>query len=201
MNIPIEKLWETNFYNALNEYAEIPESEWNKLLVKLSCLKLKKSECFINSGDKPDKLAFIVQGIFRVFQTTESGDEKTLVFRAENKFLSAYSSFLENTQSRYSIQALEDSCLLYITLEDYSALLLEHPCWQTLSAKYAQLLFIEKEKRESEFLSDDSETRYKSFISKYPTFEKRINQYHIASYLGISPVALSRIRNKNCRKN
>ena len=199
MILSIEKLWETRLYATLSEYTHIPELEWEKLLMQLRCVKLKKGEFFINVGDMPDKLAFIVSGIFRVFYTTESGDEKILVFREENRLLSAYSSFLGNTASKFSIQALEHSCLLYISLEDYNKLLSGHPCWQTISEKYTQLFLIEKEKKESEFLADSAQTRYENFMSKYPTFEERINQYHIASYLGVSPVTLSRIRRKNCR--
>lgn len=200
MEIPIEKTWLKQMYTTLSEYAQIPEHEWNKTLGKLYSLKIKKNDYFINTGDVPDKLAFILSGIFRVFYTTESGVERILVFRGENRLLSAYSSFLENTNSRFSIQALEDSHLLYISLKDYIELLSGHQCWQIISTKYAQLLFIEKEKRENEFLSDDAEARYNNFILNYPAFEKRINQYHIASYLGITPVALSRIRRKGCNR-
>jgi CRP-like cAMP-binding protein len=191
-----EKTWLKQMYTALCKYTLIPDDEWSKAQEKLQFLEIKKNDYFIHAGDVPDKLAFIIIGIFRVFYTTELGIERILVFRGENKFLSAYSSFLECTNSKYSIQALEDSILLYVSLKDYSLLLSEHICWQTICTKYAQQLFIEKEKRENEFLSDDAETRYNSFLSNYPDYEKRINQYHIASYLGITPVALSRIRNK-----
>ena len=196
MNRQIQEIWLKKMYTTLCEYAQIPECEWNNILERLRSIDLKKNDYFVHVGDSPNKLAFIVSGIFRVFYTTESGDEKILVFREENRLLSAYSSFLENTKSWYSIQALEDSVLLYISFEDYNMLLSQHSCWQTISAKYAQLLFIEKEKRENEFLSDNAETRYNNFIRIHPNFEKRLNQYHIASYLGITPVALSRIRNK-----
>ena len=110
--------------------------------------------------------------------------------------LSAFSAILENTPSWYYIQALADADLLYISQDQYVNGLLGHACWQMINAKYAQMLFIEKEKRESEFLSDDAETRYRKFRERFPGMEERIRQYHIASYLGITPVALSRIRKK-----
>jgi CRP-like cAMP-binding protein len=87
-----------------------------------------------------------------------------------------------------------------ISLSDYKKLLAGHICWQTITSKLTQEIFIEKEKREREFLSDDAETRYLNFIQKYSGIEKRINQYQIASYLGISHVTLSRIR-KNQRNS
>ncbi len=196
MTISIDEAWLRQLYGTLSKFSEIPEYELNKLLTKLHSLKLKKNEYLINAGDVPDKMAFIISGIFRVFYNTESGVERTLAIREENCLLSSYSSFLENTKSRFYFQTLEDSNLLYISLLDYNELLSSHFCWQTISGKYAELLYLEKEKREIEFLTEDAETRYNNFINKYPTFENRISQYHIASYLGITPVTLSRIRRK-----
>lgn len=192
----IEQKWIDKLYNELTKYTPIPESEWLKLTTKLSVLRFNKNDFFIHEGDKPDKLSFIVSGIFRVFYTSEKAEEKVLVFRAENKFLTAFSSFLENKPSVLSLQALEESLLLYIPLTDYNELLGGHSCWQIITSKLTQEIFIEKEKREREFLSDDAETRYLNFIRKYSDIENRINQYQVASYLGISHVTLSRIKGK-----
>lgn len=196
MNVQIEKSWIDKMHATLNKYAEIPESEWDKVREKIHILKVKKNDYFINCGDKPDKLAFIITGLFRIFYITDLGSERTLVFRGENKFLAAYSSFLQNIDSIFSIQALEDSTLVYIPLENLMNLISEDICWLIIKTKYADELFIEKEKRENEFLCDNAETRYKNFILKYPDYGNRIKQYYIASYLGITPVALSRIRKK-----
>lgn len=181
---------------ALSSFAEIPDAEWEKMSPTLRHVHLKKNEYFIRSGSVPDKMACIVSGIFRVFYNTGSGDEKILAIRNEGWMLSAFSAFLEHTPSWYDIQALEDSDVLYISLDQYIDGLLGHPCWQAINTKYVQMLFVEKERRESEFLSDDAETRYKKFRQRFPGAEGRIRQYHIASYLGITPVALSRIRRK-----
>ncbi len=195
--IPIDEDWTMKMFTTLCEYAAVPEAQWSKVLKKLHVLKIKKNDYFIKAGDFPDKLAYIVEGIFRVFYLSESGNENSLVFREEGRLLSAYSSFLENTNSVYSFQALEDSILIYSSLNDYTELLEEHACWQIITAKYSQMLFVEKEKREKEFLSDDAETRYMTFLNKYPKLVKRISLYYIASYLGITPEALSRIRKKH----
>ena len=196
MTISIDEVWLRQLQGTLSKFASIPECEWNKLLTKLHFLKLKKNEYFIKVGDVPDKMAFIVSGIFRVFYNTEAGVERILAIREENCLLSSYSSFLENTKSRFYFQALEDSCLLYVSLKDYNELLSSHFCWQITSGKYAELLYLEKEKREIEFLTEDAESRYNNLINKHPTFENRISQYNIASYLGITPVTLSRIRRR-----
>jgi CRP-like cAMP-binding protein len=193
---PIKPEWLAVLRAALGSFAEIPEEEWTKAVLNLRHLHLKKNAYFIQAGSVPDKMACIVSGIFRVFYVTKSGEEKILAFRGQGRMLSAFSAILENTPSWYDIQALADSDLLYIGLDQYAAGLQRHACWQEISAKYVQMLFVEKERRESEFLSDNAETRYKTFKKRYPGVEDRIRQYHVASYLGITPVALSRIRKR-----
>jgi len=192
----IKPEWLAIMRTALNSFAEIPDDEWARVISNLRHMHLKKNEYFVLAGSTPDKMACIVSGVFRVFYNTSSGEEKVLAIRDEGRMLSAFSAILEHTSSWYDIQALEESDLLYISLEQYARELEGHACWQLINARYAQMLFVEKERRESEFLSDDAETRYKKFRERFPGMEARIRQYQIASYLGITPVALSRIRKK-----
>lgn len=194
MTDKIEAKWMDQFKRTLNSFTDVPEHAWNAMSAQLKYLKIKKDGYFVKSGDTPDKLAFIASGVFRVFFISESGDERTLVFREEGRMLSAFSPFLANKKSWFNIQALEDADLLYLNIDAETLTFNKEECWQTIYSKYVEMLFIEKENREREFLSDDAETRYRNFLSKYPGLENRINQYHIASYLGITPVALSRIR-------
>jgi CRP-like cAMP-binding protein len=180
----------------LSRYCPLPDQEWDRVAVMLRPVVLKKGGIFIDIDQVPDRMGFIAKGIFRVYYITERGDEKILVFRNENHFLTAFSAFLEGTPSWYAIQSLEDSELFCFTLMEYNRIMNGHPCWNTLTRKYVESLFIEKEKRERGFLSEDASTRYLTFRQSYPGFEERIPQYYIASYLGITPVALSRIRKK-----
>lgn len=182
------------FLSVLETYTEIPSSEWKKIADSIKLLHLDKNEFFIMQGDKPDRLAFITSGIFRVFCITESGDEKTLSFRTKGQFLAAYTPFLENRDTWYSIQALEDSELIYMFFDDFMKLSMGHSCWEKVSKEYIVQLFIEKENRERSFLTEDAKTRYLGFKKQYPELEQQIHNFYIASYLGISPVTLSRIR-------
>ena len=197
MEKKIKKEWLDNIYNYINLITDVSEEAWNDIISKSKYLDINKNDFFIQAGMIPDKIAFILSGLFRVFYITEDGNEKTLVFREEGRILSAFSAYVANESSWYSIQALENSILSYISFNDYKEIIENYQCWQIIKSKYLEMLFIEKEKRESELLSDDAYTRYKKFKLKYPNLEDRVNQYHIASYLGITPVALSRIKNKN----
>lgn len=190
----IQQKWLSEIQHAFLDL-NIPDHELLKFSRMLSGLYIKKGEYLVREGETPEKLAFIVSGIFRAFYLTELGDEKTIVFRGKGKPLSAYSSFVNAQTAKFSIQALEDSVLLYLSIEDFEELLSENPLWKMYTGQYYMTLFIEKEKRERELLSDDAKTRYIRFLKDYPGLEDRINHYHIASYLGISNVTLSRIRN------
>lgn len=191
----VEKEWLDLWHGILKE-RQIPVEEWSRFKQLIKVMKLKKGEFLIREGDIPDKLAFITSGIFRAYYTTDGGDEKTIVFRGPGRPLSAYSSHLEKQEAKFTIEALEDSALIYLSIQDFERLLSGHLFWKEETAKYFMSLFIEKEKRERELMSDDGETRYKKFLKEYPGLIDRINHYHIASYLGITNVSLSRIRNK-----
>lgn len=180
---------------VLESYADIPQSEWQRVRPNLNSLHLESNQFFIREGELSNRIAFIVSGVFRVFCITEAGVEKTLAFRTEGQFLAAFSPLIEKQNCWYSIQALEASELLYISLDELPGFLeASDSCWDRVLSKYIVQLYIEKEVRERSFLTEDAQTRYLSFVENYPDLEKRIHNFHIASYLGISHVTLSRIR-------
>lgn len=180
--------------SVLEKYALIPQDQWDKISAAFSLLTVEKNYLFVRQGDRPRQLALILSGIFRVYCITESGDEKTLAFRTGGQFLAAYTPFVENRDSWYSIEALTDGELACIPINKYVELSSAHSCWEKIAKEYIVRLFIEKEDRERSFLVEEAKTRYLNFKNKYPELEEKIPQFHIASYLGISPVSLSRIR-------
>ena len=192
----IDKRTLDEVHHALNAFSPVTKEAWEELSKGYREKNVRANDLLIREGDLPADMAYIVTGLFRVYYVADSLDERVMVFRAEGELLAAYSAFLENTRSRYSMQALEDSRLLCISLEMYAGLLSRHPCLQAVEAKYVRMLYLEKEKREIELLSKDAAERYELFLKRYPGLSNRLHQYHIAAYLGITPVALSRIRNR-----
>lgn len=114
----------------------------------------------------------------------------------EGSFISSYSALVEDRESYFGIQALEDSELTVIPYAPWRELYESNPLWAQFLVPHIERAFIVKEERERELLLDDAESRYISFRRRYPGLEQRVKQYLIASYLGITPVALSRIRRK-----
>ncbi|MCG6969571.1 MAG: Crp/Fnr family transcriptional regulator [Gammaproteobacteria bacterium] len=173
-----------------------PEEQWQSFQQLFHARFLKEGEYFIRVGEPSEYFGFINAGLVRFFYQTPRGTEFNKSFSQENQFMGAYSAFLTNQPARFNIQALEQTHMLIAKISPIIRLFNQHPCWEKLGRLLAEQLYIKKEQREAEFLLDDAETRYRHFLEHYPDLENRLAQYHIASYLGITPVALSRIRKK-----
>ena len=178
----------------LRSLINLPEDEAIKATNLFKIYTLERGDFFVHAGDVPKTIGFVISGILRLYYVDRDGNEYTKSFCAENSFVAAYSALLLQQPSRLFIQALEDTKLLIADYSAYRVLSENHACWQALNCKIAEILFIKKEKRESALLLDNAKIRYLSFQEEYPGLETRIRQHHIASYLGITPVTLSRIR-------
>ncbi len=181
---------------VLNHLVSQPDTELEQFLKLFSKRTLEEGEYFLQAGDRSIELAFVNAGLLRFFYQSEDGKEFNKSFIPENQFAAAYSAFLIDRPARFCIQALEESHLLVCSLKPVIELFDEHRCWERLGRILAEQLYIKKETREAEFLLDDAETRYRNFQRTYPGLEDRLAQYHVASYLGVTPVALSRIRRR-----
>ncbi len=158
--------------------------------------QLKPGAAFIEAGESSRHFAFVNSGLLRLFYRHNDGRELNKSFVTENHFVGAYSAYLTDTPTRFTIEALEQTLLLEASLDRVVELSEQYPCWEHFRRLLTEQLYIRKEQREAEFLLDDAETRYHLFQQRYPGLEDRIAQYHIASYIGITPVALSRIRKR-----
>jgi CRP-like cAMP-binding protein len=95
--------------------------------------------------------------------------------------------------SAYTVEAMEPSVVIEISNAALQALMQASHNWERFVRLSLERLYIRKEERERELLYLNAKRRYEAFLAKYPGLEKRIPQYHIASYIGISPVSLSRL--------
>lgn len=189
------------FLGSLRALADVPDAELAKLGALFRTAALRRGAHLIRAGEMPGQLAFVEAGLLRLYYLDAEGREFTKSFCAEGEVVAAYSALLLSQPSRLSIEALEDTRLLVADYQDYEALSAGHPCWAAVNQRRAEALFIKKEQREAALLLDDAETRYRQFLADHPGLEARVRQHHIASYLGITPVALSRIRARLRRVN
>lgn len=157
---------------------------------------IKLSEFFIREGEIPSKIAFVYSGLFRYFYVNGKGDEYTKALISETHFISSYSAMILKRPSYFSIEALEDSQVLEIRWPNFQQLMDKEVFWMKFLIKFIEKGYIIKEKRERDLLLLDAETRYRDFLKEFPGIDQRIKQGIIASYLGIKPETLSRIRKK-----
>ncbi|NOY06648.1 MAG: Crp/Fnr family transcriptional regulator [Chlorobi bacterium] len=180
----------------IRSITDVPDGEAEKMAGVFRHEQLNKGQFFVRAGERPHTIGFIVSGILRLYYLNDNGGEFTKAFCVENEMVAAYSALLLGEPSRLFIEALEDSSLLVAPYESYKRISSGHVCWRIINQQLTETLIIKKEKRECELLVDDATERYVKFVQDYPGLEKKIKQYYIASYLGITPVSLSRIRSK-----
>jgi CRP-like cAMP-binding protein len=182
--------------SAILSVAPVPAAELESLRAVTRSLRLGEGDHFIRAGEVPTRVGFVSRGLLRIYYIDDRSREFTTQFFAEGRFVTVYANFIERRPTRYQVQALEESRLITVTIEDYRTLLAGDPCWRDITGRIIEGMFSGKLRREHELLSSDAEERYARFLQEYPGLEKRLKQYHVASYLGISPVSLSRIRSK-----
>jgi CRP-like cAMP-binding protein len=181
-------------YTVLTRLSDIPQAELDKLPSIFRSVSLAKDGHFLLAGQAPTYMGFVVVGLFAVYYIDNAGNDFIKAFNVESEFIGAYSAALSGMPSPLYIQALEDSRLLVVSFADFVQLRESHVCWQIVARKLSEALFMRAEQREHDLVLHSAESRYRKFLQVYPGLEKRLKQYQIASYLGITPVSLSRIR-------
>jgi CRP-like cAMP-binding protein len=186
-----------NFKRILNETVSIPESEWRHFVQHLSERTFEKNSYLVSAGDISHNFHFITKGLVRFFYSTEDGKEFNKHFAMENGFAGSFHSLVLHEPCGFFIQALEQTETIVMPNHVLNSFYDRHACWERLGRVNAEQLVLIKEAREKELLLDSLEVRYRRFLTEFPGLADRIPQYHIASYLGVTDVALSRTRKKN----
>lgn len=152
---------------------------------------LKKKEFLLSPGHISEGISFILSGSFRFYNTTENG-ESTLSFFTENSWVADLESLLTQLPSKNQIQALENSEIVSISLKELHQLMHIHPSFNMLNGLLSSMTLSTHTLVSIQKKSPDE--RYKDLLLSHPHWIKRFAQMHIASYLGITPETLSRVR-------
>jgi CRP-like cAMP-binding protein len=179
----------------LNHIMPIPNTEFDKLKI-FRYRVFQRNEHFLKAGDPLTHIGFNVKGAFRYYYLDFEGKERNKYFVTGNDFVLSFISFIEQSPSLYSIEALENSEMLIAPVNEVYTLLEESLYWKNIFHSILEKTYIFKEKREAELLLYDAKTRYLRLINDYPDICDKIKLHHIASFLGIAPQSLSRIRSQ-----
>jgi len=156
----------------------------------------KKNTAVLNAGELCRSIYFVNKGCLRIFYKDRDGDEHNISFCPEFWWSVDISSFSDQTPAFYSISALEDTEVFYLSYHALEDLYLKVPKFERFFRILTQNGFNLYQHRITSNLSKTAEERYLQFQKQYPKLEQRITQKHIASYLGITPVFLSMLRHK-----
>jgi CRP-like cAMP-binding protein len=156
--------------------------------------KLRKKQYLLQAGDVSRYENFVSKGLLRAYTVDSKGQEHIAMFAMEGWWTSDLYSFLTNTPATQHIDALEDSEVLSIEKPDLERLYAEVPKFERFFRILLQNAFIANQQRILSSISQTAEEQYLNFIKKYPSLEQRIPQHQIASFLGITPETISRIR-------
>ncbi|MCU7618575.1 Crp/Fnr family transcriptional regulator [Chryseobacterium sp. PBS4-4] len=166
--------------------------------VKFERQEIPKKTILLKQGDTEDYLYFISEGIVRFFvnkpHPTEPPKEITFSFIAKNMFCSAYDSFITRRPCHYNIETLKDTTIYRIHYHDLQDLYESTEIGNYIGRISAEGLYVRKVQREMSLLMYSAEERYLDLLKTYPEYVLQIPLKYIASYLGITPQALSRIR-------
>ena len=178
-------LAETDFFN---------DEEFEKLISFFTVTTLKKKEFFNKQGNLCHHLAFVNSGCLRAFHTDDKGDEFTMYFAFLNWWVGDKTSFYSGTPSRFSVQALEDSEIFYADKIKWEKALDEIPTFEKWYRVKTRKSYEATQQKIIDTQTESAEVKYLKLLKNAPDIVQRIPQHYIASYLGIKPQSLSRIR-------
>jgi CRP-like cAMP-binding protein len=178
----------------ISRHIQLTKEETAQFTTVLKMKNLRKRQYLLQPGDVCRFENFVSRGLLRAYTIDDKGAEHILMLAVEDWWISDLFSFLSNTPSTMYIDALEDSEIISIEKTDLEKLYIEIPKLERLMRILFQKAFVAQQQRILASISQSAEERYTSFLKKYPSLEQRIPQTQIASYLGITPETLSRVR-------
>jgi len=161
---------------------------------------LRAGESLHQAGKVAKHAVFVASGCLRSYVIDSGGKEHIVMFAPENWWLADSISLATKTPSQYFVDAIEDSDILMIDPESHEKLVERVPGYAAAFRKGLQKHAATKDQRIVKSLSSSAEERYLDFLTTYPSIATRVPQWMVASYLGVSPETISRIRKKLSRK-
>lgn len=178
---------------ALETLKPIPDADWLGIEPLFKRKEYRKGEHLISVGQTEKNLYFIESGILRSY-VDRADSEITVEFSFENTLFSSYESFIQQAPSRLNIQAITSAITWHISHTALQKFYEESMIGNYLGRVAAESLYIEKSTRELDLLTKTAKERYLDLLNKQPLLVQQIPLKLIASYLGITPQALSRVR-------
>ena len=177
-------------------YATLPPEDEARLLAIAREVRVRRRQFLTQPGAVCRHRSYILEGAFRVFHVDKDGKEHTVKIGVEDWWVSDFYSYVTREPSTHYVEALEDGRVLQFAYEDIEGLCAESHALSEYFRKTTERAFAYARRRVVTTIRDTAEGRYEAYLRKYPEIAARVPQYVLASYLGMTPEFLSRIRRR-----
>lgn len=188
--LPIQEIFKT-----FNDFVPITIEELGIIVKRAKFLNIPKKTKLLEIGETCDKMYFIISGCLRLYYIKDT-NERNCFFFHENLFCTAFGSFMMQRPSNQIMETIEDTICLMVTYEEFEKMYEELPKMNVIVRKILEERYTNAHDIISSFILHSPEERYLEFIDKYPLLVNRIPEYHISSYLGITPKSFSRLKGR-----
>jgi len=190
-----------NILNNIKRYVSLNKDDEKQFISIIKTTKIKRKQFIVQPGFVCTHQTYVVKGTLRVYFINKQGNEHTIQFAVDDWFASDHYSYINQVPATIYIEALEDSHIQQIEFNDVEHLCLKNQKIERFFRMVAQKSFAYAQRRILSNLDKTAEERYLEFLSMYPNIVQRVPQYALASYLGMSPEFLSKIRKRLATKS
>jgi len=185
---------------SIQKHVHLNEQEQHRVLLAFTTQEIKRKDFFLRAGEVCKQVAFVLNGCLRSYAVDEQGFEHNLQFAPEGWWMTDMNSIIHGTAARLNIDAIEDTQALLLSRDQQERLLKEVPKLERFFRIISEKSMAGSHKRLIDQVSVNAKQRYLNFCTQYPGLIQRLPQKQIASYIGVTPEFLSKLKAELLRK-
>ncbi|MEC0123248.1 Crp/Fnr family transcriptional regulator [Paenibacillus pabuli] len=188
-------------FKYMNQFTSLSEQEQQAIIEDILMKEYTRGTVLLRQGEVPAQCYFVLKGCVRQYAIDEKGKEVTSNFYTEEHAVSIFNRHQHNKPSAYTLTCLEDCVLVVGDFQAENGILLQYPPLETMIRKMVEEKLGQVQDEWTSFIASSPEERYQALLRKRPHLVDRVPQHQLASYLGLTPESLSRIKKRVHSRN